>query len=151
MASSSVAEIHPIKLKGPWTVCFRGLGAPSDEVPTMETVHLPADWRTLFGTVSGTAVFERRFNRPSGLSDSHRVRIVLNDVAGLRAVRLNEGPLTLENRTDSMVAVEITGRMQPHNRLEIELQFDPQDQTECRGGLWQPVILEIEAPVAGTT
>jgi hypothetical protein len=109
-------------------------------------VQLPAEWRALFGPIAGTAVFERRFNRPTGLSDGHRVRIVLRDVSGLQHVVLNDAPLAVENADESSQFVEITQRMESHNRLTIQLQFDPALDQAVQGGLWQPVILEIEAP-----
>jgi hypothetical protein len=140
------SSIHSIKLKGPWTIVRRPGAAASTNRAEPETVHLPADWQSLFGCVSGTAVFERRFNRPTGLSEGHQVRIVLRDVAGLRQVVLNDVPLSVENGIDDARFVEITDGMQPHNRLTIELQFDPNRQSEVRGGLWQPVTLEIESP-----
>jgi hypothetical protein len=140
-------NIHSIKLKGPWSMLRR----PGDETVTdgsaMDTVHLPAEWQTIFGPVAGTAVFERRFNRPTGLSARHRVRIVLRDVTGLQQVALNEVPLSVENDAAGLQFVEITRQMEPHNRLTIELQFDPARDPAKQGGLWQPVILEIKAPM----
>jgi hypothetical protein len=139
-------HIHAIKLKGPWSIIRRPGDTTSTPYSAPESVHLPVDWRSLFGHVAGTAVFERRFNRPTGLTEEHRVRIVLRDVAGLHQVALNDAPLPIENGADGSQIVEITRRMESHNRLTIELQFDPVRQPELRGGLWQPVILEIEAP-----
>lgn len=140
------STVHSIKLKGPWSIIRRPDHASSTDETTPESVHLPADWRMLFGDVAGTAVFERRFNRPTGLSEGHRVRIVLRDVAGLNHVVLNDVPLPLEHGAAGSQVVEITRRMERHNRLTIELVFDPTLRSDQRGGLWQPVILEIESP-----
>jgi len=139
-------NIHSIKLKGPWTIVRRPGDATVTDGSGADTVHLPADWQTLFGPIAGTAVFERRFNRPTGLSEGHRVRIVLRDVSGLQHAALNDDPLSVENRAAGIQFVEITRQLEPHNRLTIELQFDPARDPAVHGGLWQPVLLEIEAP-----
>jgi len=139
-------RIHSIKLKGPWSILRRPGDAAVTDGSGADTVQLPADWHTLFGPIAGTAVFERRFNRPTGLSEGHRVRIILRDVTGLQQVELNEVPLSVENDAAGLQFVEITRQLEPHNRLTIELQFDPARDPAVQGGLWQPVILEIEAP-----
>ena len=146
MSSRTSRRTHPIRLKGPWEVTF----FPADQSTTASVdqriIHLPAEWRDLFGDTPGRAVFERRFNRPTGLTDGHNVRLLLRDVAGELCVRLNDERLPIERTADSITAVEITGRMEPHNRLRVEIEFDPCEDPECPGGLWQPVILQIEEP-----
>jgi len=109
-----------------------------------ESVHLPADWRTLCGSVSGTAVLERRFNRPTGLTDQHQVRVLFAQVSGLTGVQLNGEPLAIDRTVADVQAVNITSRMQPHNRLTVEVHFDPEQNADDPGGLWQPVVLQIE-------
>lgn len=145
MTSDSSTRLHSIKLKGPWSVTLLPAEG-ADCAPETVTVHLPAEWRDLFGETAGRAVFERRFNRPTGLTDGHRVRILLRGLGGLPGVRLNDQALTVEVLGAEDSFVEITGRMSPHNLLRIEIEFDPQVHGDRPGGLWQPVLLQIEEP-----
>ena len=121
-------NIHSIKLKGPWSILRR----PGEETVTdgsaADTVHLPAEWQTLFGPVAGTAVFERRFNRPTGLSAGHRVRIVLRDVNGLQHVALNDAPLSVETGAAGPPFVEIT------QAKKIDIKLDQKHLYELDGG-----------------
>ncbi|MFO1095994.1 MAG: hypothetical protein U0992_22210 [Planctomycetaceae bacterium] len=135
---------HSIKLKGPWTVRLLPSSGATGEP---QVVHLPADWKAVFGDVAGTAVFQRRFNRPTGLTAGHRVRIQLHGVTELIAVRLNDRPRPVELGTDGTASVDLTDGLQPHNVLSVEIRFDPCAQPGRPGGLWQPVVIEIEEPV----
>lgn len=138
----SDSNIHSIKLKGPWIVlrtpCETRIALPGT------TVTIPFDWRALFGAAAGTAVFERRFNRPTGLTDEHRVRIVVREASRLQRLAVNDSSLIIEQRKDGAQLVDITRSLAPHNRLTIELSFDPGAMPQAPGGIGQPVILEIE-------
>jgi hypothetical protein len=131
---------YQIRLRGPWTVYGPGPGAP---VSAPVTAHLPADWRTLFGEQSGCARFVRRFNRPTNL-DHERVCVALADVSGRVTLRVNGSPVEAVPAASSSVRTfDITGRLKPHNELEIEVHFDPSQNPADPGGLWQPVTIEI--------
>lgn len=145
MAAHPLGNTHSIKLKGPWSVTLFTDDRSGPEANN-RTVRLPADWRSLFGETAGRAVFERRFNRPTGLTDGHRVRILFREVAGTLVVRLNDEPLSIEHPNDSASLVEITGRMRPHNQLSVEIECDSNDAPHQPRGLWQPVLLQIEEP-----
>jgi hypothetical protein len=132
---------HQIRLRGPWTVYGPGAELP-DSVP--ETIHLPAGWRTLFGEHAGRARFVRRFNRPTNLGDEERVCIVLADTGGAVTLHVNGESVESATGTDSAaMTFDITSRLQPHNELEIEIEFDPLQHPDAAGGLWRPVTIEI--------
>ena len=135
--------VHSINLKGPWTIVRRPHEDRDETVRASATI--PFEWRELFGDAVGTAVFERRFNRPTGLTDGHRMRIVFREAAGLQGVAVNGVPLLLEERADGGQFVDMTGRLQPHNRLTIEVSFD-QRLPHARSGISLPVVIEIEEP-----
>lgn len=137
-----MAGVHTIKLKGPWTiVCAPGPDAPTT---TPQSVHLPADWRSLFGDSAGAAIFERRFNCPTGLTDRHVVQVLFTNANGLAAVALNGEELIVGHFSPDVQSVDVTTRMLPHNLLKVTIQFDPDRSPEDPGGLWQPVLLRIE-------
>lgn len=132
---------HQIRLRGPWTAYGPGAAAP-ESAPA--TAHLPADWRTLFGERAGRARFVRRFNRPTNLDADERVWIVLSDVGGPVTLRVNGEPVEPVPAVDpSKSNFDITSRLQPHNELEIEIEFDPSADPAAPGGLWRPVTIEI--------
>lgn len=132
---------HPIRLRGPWTVYGPGPAAP-DSAPV--TAHLPADWRTLFGDRAGRARFVRRFNRPTNLDVDERVYIVLANVGGAVTLRVNGEPVESAPAADRSACIfDITSRLQPHNELEIEIEFHPLQHPDAPGGVWQPVTIEI--------
>jgi hypothetical protein len=144
--SPAPPNAHTIKLKGPWTIIRSPEEGSMEAVIEPRTTHLPADWRSLFGSAAGTAVFERRFNRPTGLTDGHRVRVLFRDVAGLRRVQLNGESLAVDQVAGAVQAVDLTEHMQPHNLLTVEVAFDPRQNADDPGGLWQPVLLQIDEP-----
>jgi len=132
---------HQIRLRGPWTVYGPAAEAP-ESAPV--TAHLPADWRTLFAERAGRARFVRKFNRPTNLDVHERVWIVLADVGGPVMLRVNGDPVASISGADpSTFRFDITSQLQPHNELEIEIEFDPLLHPDAPGGLWQPVTIEI--------
>ena len=137
--------IHSIKLKGPWTVYWRpdGAAAPGHNPCT---VHLPLNARSLFGDASGTAEFERRFNRPTGLSSRHRVCLRLTGVTELLGIRINGVLLPSESDCNGTHVVDLTEFLNPHNLLAVEVRMSPREPADVPTGLWQPVVLEIEEP-----
>lgn len=136
---------HAIKLKGPWTV--RLVTQSTDSGPAdPQVVHLPADWRTLFGDDAAAVEFQRRFNRPTGLTSEHRVRIEFHDVPGLAGVQLNGRPLPIATDRAGVQTVDVTSSLEPHNELKLDIRFDPRERPGLPGGLWRPVVIRIEEP-----
>src|SRR5690606_38734970 len=93
-----------------------------------------------------TAEFERRFNRPTGLTAQHQVLIALRDVPGVVDLRINSDRVAAESASPSFRTFDITTCLQPYNRMVIAITFDPAESPGQLGGLWQPVELRIEAP-----
>ena len=138
--------VHAIKLKGPWTVVWRPDGGAPLASAEPQTIHLPADCRPLFGNAAGVARFERRFNRPTNLGTIHRVLIRFRDVSGLLRAQVNDRECAIEAAPDGSQFIDVTDRLEPHNRLSVEVHSDPASRPELPTGLWQPVVLEIEEP-----
>ncbi len=103
---------------------------------------MPAAWRELFGEAAGSALFRRRFNRPTNLGPHQRVSIVVQDVAGEVAVRINGRPVAAPTAQERTV-FDVTEHLEDYNLLEVEITFDPARYPRSPGGLWQPVLLEI--------
>jgi hypothetical protein len=110
----------------------------------METVTMPVSWQELFGTRAGTALFRRRFNCPSNLRDDQPVRIVVSQVGGEIAIRLNGEPVTVTAGADGEVAGDVTDLLEEFNVLEVELRCSPGGGESPPVGLWRPVVLEID-------
>jgi hypothetical protein len=107
-----------------------------------DTEYMPAAWRELFGEEAGSARFRRRFNRPTNLGPHQRVSVVLQDVAGDVAMRINGHPVAAAKARERTV-FDVTERLEDYNLLEVEVTFDPAQHPQSPGGLWQPVLLEI--------
>lgn len=142
----AVHRSHAIRLVGPWRVAWLPSSGAAADRQLERTVRLPASWRELFGDVAGRARFERRFNRPTGLSTAHRVSIVLEEVAGRVQVALNGEALSAASDPRGRQVFDVTPRLQPHNQLMVELEFDPAVNPDVPGGLFRAVVLEIEEP-----
>jgi hypothetical protein len=136
---STDSSPYRIRLRGPWEYAWleEGSGVPTE----MDTVTMPVSWQELFGTRSGTALFRRRFNSPSNLREDQPVRIVVSQVGGDVAFRLNGRTVAVATRPNGEISGDVTDLLEDFNVLEIKLSCNPDDAPV---GLWQPVILEIE-------
>ena len=123
--------MHAIRLAGPWEV-VRGDAPP-------RKVRMPAAWEAVFST-PGTAVFRRRFNRPTNLGDGTRLWLSVPEYAGAIAVRLSGEPLG--TATGEPFRAEVTG-LAGSPTLEIEVTAG---EGPPPTGLYGPVLLEIEEP-----
>ena len=98
---------HSIRLRGPWQYevlalavadASGGLILADSEVPPPGVIELPGDWSAALGAdFRGLARLTRRFGLPTGLSQSSRVWLAIEGVAGTAAVALNSQ--TLGNTT----------------------------------------------------
>lgn len=138
----SEPSTYRIRLRGPWDYAWLEEG--SSIPPDMETVTMPVSWQELFGTRAGTALFRRRFNSPSNLREGQPVRIVVSQVGGEVALRLNGEAVTVTARADGEVAGDVTDLLEDFNVLEVELSCDPGGDESPPIGLWRPVVLEIK-------
>jgi len=131
---------HHIRLQGPWQIEIPA-ATGGEEITTRE-VKLPAPWAALFGNRAGTAIFRRNFNQPTNLSAEDRVFIRLPAETGdVMACTIN-GKLLSASLDDAQV-YEISDDLQSFNQLAIQIEFIPDELPAERGGLWQPVLLEI--------
>lgn len=163
--------VHHIRLKGPWeyewlsSCAARSTEGEADETGgTNGRVQMPCDWRALFGERAGRARFTRVFHSPSGLEAGDSVRLVFAGVGGTLNAQLN-GKLLVPASVDALnsvssglgspveqprIAFEITSQLRGVNRLAVEVEFDPQAQTESPGGLFEMVTIEIESATTGS-
>lgn len=139
-----MAAIHRIRLQGPWQVLPpRASSLPAGDSPSdIRTVQLPATWRELFGEVSGIAIFQRRFNRPTNLQADDQVLIRLPERCGLVRTCLLNGNSLRESAGDPHV-FDATPQLQEFNQLELQIEFTLSGEEMEVGGLWRPVLLEI--------
>jgi hypothetical protein len=134
---------HRIRLRGPWE--YQAL-SPFAGVPDAGRVTMPAAWRDLFGDEAGRVLFRRRFNRPSNLDASGRVRLVFEGVRGGGEVRLNGRRLANLSPEQTRLVLDVSDALEPHCLLEVEMDFDPAAYPELPGGLYGLVALEIDEP-----
>jgi len=132
--------MHRINLKGPWG--FQPLeGISSGPLPAAGTVKFPADWQNFLGDFRGRTLFTRTFNCPTNLDAHERVNLLLDGVSGRACITLNGKLVGAIDNQSPPVRFDITQRLERHNQLQIEVQWD--GAADQRGGLWAPVALEI--------
>lgn len=120
-----------------------------DEGPEIRDVPLPATWLSLFGEKAGTARFERKFNLPTNLRGEDRVFVRLPVETG-RIVSCALNGVSLSECPEDPRTYEISSNLQCFNRLAIEIEWIPGELPADRGGLWQPVLLEIVSGDGGS-
>ena len=148
---------HRIRLIGPWDFIWQEstteksaptTNADGVEIRPTETcgsVKMPCDWQTLFGNAAGSATFSRRFHRPTNLESHEQVAIILTGVGGEGTITLNGDILSDFASNTPSVEVDVTRRLLAFNVLEICVHFHPSSEERSRGGLFEPVVLEIRA------
>lgn len=109
----------------------------------MKTVTMPVAWQDLFGARPGTALFRRRFNRPSNLESEQRVRIVISQPRGEVTLQLNGKPVPVAVNAGETLLGDVTDQLQDFNLLEVQLTCDVPSDSDSPAGLWRPVVLEI--------
>ncbi|HUQ72318.1 MAG TPA: hypothetical protein VM165_22520 [Planctomycetaceae bacterium] len=128
--------MHRIRLHGPWDVT-----GPGETVPRSE--KMPQDWRALFGEKPGIARYGRWFNCPTNLEPDERVWLSFAGIGGSGQISLNSHTLQDVTTDHHAVAVDLTDHLQPRNRVEIELAFDPATTVE-QGGVYGEIAIMIE-------
>ena len=149
---------HVIRLRGPWTFeplerwTSRSEGEPTDELPPGGKSAWP-DWtETLGAGFRGRVRFTRPFNRPTNLGPDERVCLACEGADARGTVWLN-GQVVLELEGPQARRCDITGHLQPHNRLVAEIALGdgqpgrPADRAGLGGGLLGEVRLEIGPPL----
>ncbi|MCA9074296.1 MAG: hypothetical protein KDA93_04625 [Planctomycetaceae bacterium] len=140
---------HWIRLRGPWDITWHD-GEGGIESP--RRVKLPASWSELFENRSGTARFERRFQRPTNLDADERVVITICEVKCTVMAMLNNETLSplREPLGDPAnvpgkdpLSFDVTDLLRSTNLLSLELSVSEPISSETPCGLWQPVFLEV--------
>ncbi|MCA9070213.1 MAG: hypothetical protein KDA84_14870 [Planctomycetaceae bacterium] len=135
-------SVHRIRLRGPWQ--FEWL-SPTNRNPAEGRASLPQEWRELFGTEPGQVRFLRKFNRPTNLDQGSHVDVVFEGVGGFAKFAINGQslePLPTDGSDVNSIRCRITDDLEPSNELQVDLHFDP-SQDSKPGGLWGLVVLEI--------
>jgi len=121
---------HRIRLRGPWQ--FRVL-SDSLEPISKGRIQLPADWTQVISELSDSThcvEFERNFHRPTGLTETSLVFLVLEGIPFESQVRLNGRSIPGSNPTD-VYRADITPLLEAHNLLAIRLELDRKNH--CHG------------------
>jgi beta-galactosidase/beta-glucuronidase len=154
---------HVIRLRGPWrlepiTRTRRLTDGTSQTIvgplPAPGEISAPSDWGALLGRdFRGRVRYTRRFNRPTGMADILRIDLVVECVDAFGRVLFNGQPLGEIPLGFMEFRREIKSRLEPFNRLEIEVELPECDETSMRmprgsraglpGGLVGEVRLEI--------
>lgn len=122
---------HRIQLRAAWSCqAVGGQGA------ALGRIDLPAGGLASLG---GEFHLSRGFGSPPIDPDRETVRLVLEAVPGLKAVRLNGDVLEASHEGSAMVVVSLDGKLQRRNRLVLEVD------AACAGNKpWGEIALVID-------
>lgn len=114
---------HVINLRGPWQ-WLDGSSTGQVGSPGFQRFQFPDELKMLSGQIdSNCLLLARDFGRPSGLTDRHRVELVINQFAGCRDVRLNDQHLDFEVEQPGLGRCDIGSLVQWRNRLRIDYEI----------------------------
>ena len=133
-------ELDGAELDGRGTV-----DSSTAQLPAAAMVRLPAAWQELFGSFRGRVRFRRKFHPPSNITAADRLAIVFDGVGGVATVSLNGRPLGLIEPDAATARFDVTGLLRTNNELQVDLDFTGPAAGPCPGGLFAPVVLEIDA------
>ena len=109
---------HDIRLAGPWEYSTQ-----ADE----SWVRCQLPWSV--SAAVPTAVIRRKFHRPSGLSESSVLEIVLLASSAVQSINLNGNPISRSSATSKAAheskgtenRFDVTGSLQEFNTVDLEL------------------------------
>ena len=145
---------YRILLRGPWQAEPLSQAAPdgcdtinssTTQLLAPTTVRLPAAWQELFGDFRGRIRFRRKFHPPSNIGKSDRLAIVFDGVGGTGPVSLNGRPLGSIEPGVGTARFDVTGLLRTNNELHVDLEFTGPTAGTSSGGLFAPVVLEIQS------
>ena len=145
MTDPAPSSVHRIRLQGPWEWA---VPTPVSTLAwTWNRIRLPDEWDRL-PVVAGPVWFRRRFNTPTGITPTDRVRVAITTTHRPSSVILNGQALSALPSSEidqlSVIRYEITSTLSERNLLEIVFAHGilPPD---IDGGMGRPVVLEIES------
>ena len=138
-------SVHRIRLQGPWEWAVPHV--VSTQAWTWNRVRLPDEWERL-PAITGAVWFRRRFNTPTGITPTDRIRVAITTTQRPSEVFLSGRTLSalspLGSDETPVFRYEITSALAERNLLEIVFSggIHPPD---LDGGMGRPVVLEIES------
>ncbi len=146
MTEPAPSSVHRIRLQGPWEWA---VPTPlSTQAWTWSRVRLPDDWDRL-PVIAGPVWFRRRFNTPTGITPTDRIRVAITTTQRPIEVIVNGQALSalpqLSSDQTPVIGYEITRVLTERNLLEIVFAQGIRPPNSD-GGMGRPVVLEIESP-----
>ncbi len=129
---SDSIEPHVIRLRGPWeyeplyrlvTLDDGSLRETTDPLPPPGRLQMPGDWSGVLGSdFRGRVRFRRRFGRPTGLTASHLILLVIEQVNEIGHVALNGQMLGTIQFGQLPARYDVTHLIETRNELTIEVE-----------------------------
>ena len=120
-ADDLVAVAHYIRLRGPWEIDRSGISRfGSTPFESAESITLPTGWQTLSERDWARPLrLRRRFGRPTSVTDSERVDLVITNAAEGIEVLLNGQALSATRSADLQWRADVTRLLAARNELLI--------------------------------
>lgn len=146
MTDSAPTPIHRIRLRGPWEWAVPTLRAA--QAWTWNRIRLPDEWDRL-PAIAGPVWFRRRFQAPTGILETDRVRVLVSPSRHSPALMLNGRELTAlpvsADAVERMIRFDIKSALSSRSNL-LEIVFAAGiTSPDLDGGLGHPVMIEIES------
>lgn len=150
-----MADIHPIRLRGPWQFhVLEIMAGDTGDVIKVGKLQMPSDWaETLGRNFRGRVRYVRNFNCPTALEPHEKVYVVFEQIDAHGEISLNGEHLGEAKLADCPIRYEITQLLIPHNELTVDVtlaELAVHEEEEHRqgrageaGGLCGEVRLEI--------
>ena len=145
MTDPSPSSVHRIRLQGPWEWAVPH--PVSTQAWTWNRIRLPDEWDHM-PVMTGAVWFRRRFNTPTGITPTDRIRVAITTTQRPSDVIFNGQPLSSlplgASDEPPVIRYEITAAITERNLLEIVFAsgVTPPD---IDGEMGRPVVIEIES------
>ena len=127
--------MHIIRLRRPWSrTAVDSSGNEQTEAKTdVPDLELAA--------VSDRRIYQRSFNRPTGLNDQSQVFLAISDWQGrLQSMKINQSSVELVEPPTSPLRIDVTPQLELSNKIEIQIIKEGDQQPLLCGS----VQIEIE-------
>lgn len=131
---------HCINLQGPWRWIWLS-GEVLDE--QSGRVTMPASWRDIFGSQSGIAEFQRRFQKPTNLEPDDGVFLAFYGIGGQSQIRVNG--IELARDVSSPITIGISDVLNASNLISVVVIRTADGPPPDCCGLFDRVVLEIRS------